>query len=172
MARVHRVPKSRKAHQCRKGHEIPAGEPYMHASPGYRRRHPLIACMAHPFRPSELTTSLAAEPMAAVEAFEDAIDALDPDDDDALDHLEAAVEELRSEVEQYRDTRQDALDQWEHGNAQLEEYVERADEAVSSVEGIVVDVRSPEDFDSRDEWFEHVEEQIEEARDAVAGMEF
>lgn len=173
MARVHRVPKSRKEHTCTKGgHIIPKGDPYLHASPGFRRRHPIVRCLAHPFRPSELTTSLASEPMAAVEAFEDALDAIDVDDHEALDQIEAAVEELRSAVEEYRDVRQEALDQWENGNDQLQQYVDTAEEAVSGVDGFMVETADAEDFDTPEEWAEHVEAQIEEARSMSGGMEF
>lgn len=175
MARVHRVKTSRKEHICGHGnHVIPKGEGYLHASPGYRRRTPLIRCFKHPFRPSELTTSMASQPLAAVEAFEDAIDAIDPDEDGALDELEAAVEELRTEVEQYRDDRQAALDAWENGNSQLEELVETAEAAVSEVEGIVVEAwdGDEDDDDDAERRREHVEEQIEEARSIAGSLEF
>lgn len=173
MARVHRVDTSRKEHTCgRGGHIIPKGDGYYHASPGFRRRTPLIRCFAHPFRPSELTTSLASDAMAAREALDDALDAINPEDDTALDELEAAVEELRSEMEQYRDTRQEALDAWEHGNSQLEEYLETAETAMSVVDGMVINQESRDSFDTLEEWVEHVEAEIEEVRMAAEGMEF
>lgn len=172
MARVHRVDTSRKEHTCgRGGHIIPKGDGYFHSSPGYRGRR-LVRCFAHPFRMSELTTSLASEPMAAVEAFEDALDAIDPSDESALEELESAVEELRAEVENYQQQRQQALDAWEYGNAQLEEYVETADNAVSEVEGIVIEEGRKDEYDTEEEWVEHVEAQIEEARNIAAGLEF
>lgn len=172
MARVHRVPKSRKEHTCTWGnHVIPKGDPYLHASPGFRRRHPIVRCLAHPFRPSELTTSAASAPMAAAEGFEDALDAINPQDNGALDELQTALEELTSAVEEYRDERQSALDAWENGNEQLQQYVDTAEAAVSEVEGIVIDEGDREAL-TDDEWAEHVESQIEDARAVVGGLEF
>lgn len=195
MARVKRIENSRKAHVCgRGGHEIPKGDPYLTASPGYRGR-PKYRCIEHPFRPSELTTSMASEPMAAVEAFEDAAGA----GFDSIEDLTAAWDELKEAVESYRDQRQEALDAWEYGNAQLEEYVETAESAVQEVEGF-----TPEEFGDeepeepgdepdieeepdvhetwealRDEYAEweanrdqHIEEQTEEALTVAGSLEF
>lgn len=172
MARVHRVDNSRKEHTCgRGGHTIPKGEGYYHASPGFRGRK-LIRCFGHPFRQSELTTSLRSEPLAALEAFEDAMDAIDTSDETALEELDAAVEEFKSEVESYRDQRQEALDQWENGNDQLQELLDTAEEAASEAEGIVIESETKDSFDTEEEWVEHVEAQIEEARNVASGIEF
>lgn len=125
MARVKRVENSRKPHVCgRGGHEIPKGDPYLTASPGYRGR-PQYRCVKHPFRASELTTGAASEPMAAVEAFEDA--AADGfDDHDALD---SAWQELLSAIEDYVSTREQALDAWPNGNSALEDLYHTAQAA-------------------------------------------
>ena len=132
MARVHRVERSAKEHVCgRGGHVIPKGDPYLHASPGFRRRRPLIRCIQHPFRPSELTTSAASEPMAAVEAFEDAASA----GFDSFADLVSAWDELKSAAEEYLQAREEALEAWEHGNSMLEELRDTAQEAYDELDG-------------------------------------
>lgn len=178
MARVHKQENSRKVHTCRKGHEIPAGETYWWAKPGFRRRTPLIACAAHPFRQSELTTSAASEPMAAVEAFEDEAAA----GFSTIEDLTTAWDSLREAVESYRDQRQEALDAWEYGNSQLEEYLETAEAALQEVEGFTPEEWSgdeePEDTDSdawaewEDEHSQHVQDQTDEALSVVGSLEF
>lgn len=179
MARVTRVPKSVKAHVCgRGGHEIPAGDPYQWAKPGFRTRTPLVRCMAHPFRPSELTTSMASEPMAAVEEFDDALDSIDATDENALDELTTAVEQLQGACRDYADARQSALDAWENGNSQLEEYAETAETAAGEAEGFEVEewpgLDDPDDPDADEasEREQFVTEQIEAAREMASGLEF
>ncbi len=187
MARVKKVDNSRKPHTCgRGGHEIPKGDSYLTASPGYRGR-PKYRCLQHPFRPSELTTSAASEPMSAVEAFEDSANA----GFDTHDDLEAAWEELRSAVEEYQQMREAALEAWEYGNSQLEEYVETANAAMDEVEGFTVesfDEPEPEEDDpstwsDEDEFDgahqgwqerrdEHLSEQTDEAMSVAGSLEF
>jgi len=128
--------------------------------------------MEHPFRPSDLTTSAASAPMAAQEAFLDFLDGLDSNDDDALDQLESEVETLVSEVEAYAYDREAALDAWENGNSQLEDLNETAQTALGEVSDLSVDNRPPSDFDTLDEYQEHVEEQVDEVRGIVDGLEF
>lgn len=137
MARAHYVKTSRKVRRCHAGHDIEIGQPYYWAAPGFRtsRYGKKFACVNHRFRPSQLTNGLASEPMAAVEAFEDAVNGIEHDDREAIAQLEAAWEELTSAVEDYQQQRQDALDQWENGNSQLEEFVYTADAAVDEVSG-------------------------------------
>lgn len=181
MARVHRLSSSRVPHQCKAGHEIPAGEPYSWAAPGFRARK-RYACAKHPFRPSELTTSLASEALAAAEAFEDAIDQIDTNSPDALNDLEAARADFESELEGYVSQREEALAAWENGNSQLEELYETAQAAYDEVSNW-----QPEDWDGDEEardnedhadhdeavasWEEHVSDQVEAARD-LASLEF
>lgn len=171
MARVTRVGKSLKEHNCQRGHVIPKGDPYQHATPGFRGRK-IIRCMAHPFAPSDLTTSLAAEPMAAAEAFIDWLDSADDSDDNVLEELEAELETLRTAAEEYQAMRQEALDAWENGNSQLEEYVEAADNAASEIDSFDVGETSRESFEDADEWTEHVEERLTEARDMAESLDF
>lgn len=204
MARVHRVATSRKEHTCGAGggHTIPAGEPYSWAKPGFRRRTPLIRCANHPFRPSELTTSQAAAPMAAQEAFDDALADIDQTAAEALDELATAVEELQSAVRDYADERQAALDAWEYGNSTLEELNDTAQAAADEAESFEVeewdgdtDLRDDEvenypepdeDHPRYDEWADkveaieeakqswqdHVTAQFEAAAEMSAGLEF
>jgi hypothetical protein len=185
MARAIWVKSSRKDHQCGKGHVIPKGDGYFHASPGYHGRT-LYRCKAHPFRPSDLTTSLRSEPMAAVESFEDAVQA----GINSVDDLRAAWDELTEALQSYVDQRQEALNQWENGNSQLEELLDTAQNALDEAEGW-----EPEDFaddepteDDKDSWgehdnyqdaweewdeaqTEHVTEQVNEASEIAGGLD-
>lgn len=183
MARAHRVDNSRKEHTCSAGgHPIPAGESYYWAAPGYRAAK-RYRCLRHPFRPSELTTSLASEALAAQEALEDALDAIDPSSTDALDDITAAVENLAADLRQYADTRQEALDAWENGNSQLEDLLNIAEDAANEAETFEVEEWSgdaddrdrgldgdghDEAMDAAEEWRAHVQDQIDRARDLAA----
>jgi len=138
MARVSHIKKSRVERLCHRGHVIPVGSAYSYAAPGYHGRE-IYACTEHPFRPSNLTTGARAEALAAIEAFEDAANAIEPSSPSALEELEAALEDLKSELENYRDMRQEALDAWEYGNSQLEELLDVAESALSEVENHSVD---------------------------------
>lgn len=132
MARVHTTKANgqaqRKCGRC--GHEIQKGETYYWAKPGFRTRTPVVRCLTHPFRESELTTGVRSEALAAREEFEDAID--DVDSFDALDSVRA---ELESALDDYVSTRQEALDAWPNGNSQLEEFVLQAESARDEVAG-------------------------------------
>jgi len=138
MARVHRVQRSNKEHTCGHSptHVIPKGDPYLWAKPGFRTRTPKVRCVEHPFRPSELATGLNAEPMAAQEDFNATLGTLEAHD---YDGLTAAVDEFREALEAYRDARQEALDAWENGNSQFEEWLEEAEEALSALENLEVE---------------------------------
>ena len=176
MARVKRVDNSRKEHICGRGnHVIPKGASYLTASPGFRAR-PKYRCLDHPFRPSELTTSAASEPLSAVEAFEDAANA----GFDTIEDLQTAWDELGEALEEYLQAREESLEQWEHGNSQLEELRDTAQEAYDEWEGHSIEEWTgddePEDTDS-DEWHEweeehsqHVADQTEEALSVAGGL--
>ncbi|QGJ88933.1 hypothetical protein PBI_TEAMOCIL_82 [Microbacterium phage Teamocil] len=177
MARVKTIHNSRKEHTCGRGnHPIPKGESYLTASPGYRGR-PKYRCLQHPFRPSELTTSAASEPMSAVEAFEDAATA----GFDTHEDLESAWDELRSAVEEYQQMREQALEAWENGNSQFEEYVETANAALEEVEGHSIETfddeePSADDEEAWEEWdqarMDHLSEQADEALSVAGSLEF
>ena len=155
MARVKRQDNSRIEHICGKGgHVIPKGDSYLMASPGFRRRKPLIRCLNHPFRPSELTTSAASEPLSAIEAFEDAAG----EGFDSIEDLQSAWDDLGTALEDYVSARDEALDAWEHGNSQLEELRDTAQEARDEWEGHDI-----EDFDNE-------EPQREEFKDTDKGQ--
>lgn len=191
MARATWTKSSRKPHVCgRGGHEIPVGDGYFSAAPGYRGRT-VYRCKDHPFRPSELTTSLRSGPLAALEALEDVIPTLEVGD---YDGLVSALEEFASEVESYADERQQALDAWENGNSQLEDLVYTADQARDEAQQIAYDVEpfdeeEPDraDYDDDEdgaaeyaaaveEWKnardEHWEETTSAAIDAAGNIEF
>jgi hypothetical protein len=179
MARVTRVDNSRKEHICGRGnHLIPKGDSYLTAAPGFRSK-PKYRCLSHPFRPSELTTSAASEPLAAVEAFTDsAAIGFDSHED-----LRDAWEELKGALEEYMQAREGALEAWENGNSQLEELRDTAQDAYDEAESF-----DPEDFDEdepengedgepTDEWIEwderraeHLAEQTDEAVGIAEGL--
>lgn len=189
MARVKRIDNSRKAHVCgRGGHEIPKGDSYLTASPGYRGR-PKYRCLQHPFRASELTTSAASEPLAAVEAFEDAA----ADGFENFTALQEAWDELVQAVEEYRDMRQEGLDQWEYGNSQLEELLDTAQAALDEVEGhSITDEAEPDEPEDepdreqepevwetwnemrqeREEWEQSLADAVDEALSVAGSLEF
>lgn len=141
MARAHHVKSSRIEHTCHAGHVIPAGEPYSWAAPGFRasRYGKKFACKAHPFKPSQLTTSRVSEALAAQEAFDDALNSIDQDAEGALDELRSAVEDFASELRTYADDRRASADAWEHGNYQLEEYADTAEAAADEAESFDVE---------------------------------
>jgi hypothetical protein len=187
MARVYTKKTSRVAHTCgRTGHEIPKGEGYYAAAPGFRGRE-VYRCFAHPFRPSELTNSLRSQPLAALEALEDGIPALEAGDYDGLTSL---LEEFASEVRSYAEERQSALDAWENGNSQLEELYETAESAANEAEEIQNDVAefdteepTRDEYDDEDEFDaehsdweqakeEHWDETVSSALDAAQSIEF
>jgi len=175
MARVKRVDNSRKEHTCGRGnHPIPKGDSYYTASPGFRAK-PKYRCMEHPFRASELTTSMASEPLAAIEDFTDQVSAGFETHED----LTTAWDDLRSALEQYLEAREEALEQWENGNSQLEELRDTAQEAFDEVEGWepeTFDDDEPEDAESEqwEEWDQdrqnHLSEQASEAESIVGGL--
>ena len=176
MARVKRINNSRVPHQCGRGHEIPKGDSYLTAAPGYHSR-PLYRCLSHPFKPSELTTSLASEPMSARESFEEQV----ADGFDTHEDLQAAWEELGSAIEDYQSQRQEALYAWENGNSTLEELVYTADAAYdewSSFEVEEFDQEEPDESKQKkwNRWDEarqeHLAEQAAEAKSIASGLEF
>lgn len=178
MARAHYMKTSRVEHKCGGGtpHVIPAGEPYYWAAPGFRSRK-VFRCTKHPFRSSELSSGLRAEPLAAIEQFEDAM-ALDVT---SVDEIREAWEDLTASMAEYRDNRQEALDQWEYGNSQLEEFLDTAEAALSEVESWepeeFYDDLPEEDDDSeeaeevRQAYRQHIEDQINEGMAVAGGLD-
>lgn len=134
MAKVSTVQKSRTPRTCgRTGHVIPPGSLVYSASPGYRGRT-IYRCAEHPFRPSELTTSMAAQPLAALEQLQDTLNVLEAETHDALDQLTSSWEEFTSEVRDYAEQRRTAAEAWEYGNSQLEELADTAETAADEAE--------------------------------------
>jgi len=196
MARAKWTKSSRKPHICGRGHEIPVGEGYYSAAPGFRGRT-LYRCQAHPFRPSELTIGMRAAPLSALEALEDAIPELGADGYDRADDydsLRSAVEEFASEIRSYAEDRRYALDEWPNGNSMLEELQYTAEQAADEAESIAddieeFDIEEPERADYADgedgqgEWTDayeqwdadrdqHWEDTVEAAMDAAQSIEF
>jgi flavin-binding protein dodecin len=163
MARIYTKKTSRVAHVCgRGGHEIPKGDGYYTAAPGFRGRE-IYRCFQHPFRPSELTTSLTSQPLAAQEALEEALATLEQGD---WDGLRSSLEEFASEVRDYADQREQALDAWENGNSMLEELNDTAQNAADEAEQLADNVQEfeEEEPDRDAEW--DSDEAYEEALEA------
>ena len=169
------------------GHVIAKGEKYLHAKPGFRTRRPLIRCLKHPFRESDLITGNRQE---IVRAKEDALDAIDGAD--TFEDLASAMSEFESAADDYLSMREEALDQWPNGNSQLEEYRDQAQAIVDEVSGWssdYSDTYEPDDDDldrlheeagdephSRDDlvelWLqEKLDEAKDEARDTLEGLD-
>jgi hypothetical protein len=187
MARVYTKKTSRVEHICgRTGHVIPKGEGYYAAAPGFRGRE-IFRCLKHPFRPSELVTGLRSQPLAALEALEDAIPSLEEGDYDGLTGL---LEEFASEVRSYAEEREQALDAWENGNSQLEDLNDIAQSAADEAEAIENDVAefdeeepTADEYDDADEFEaaheewerakgDHWDETVSNALDAAQSIEF
>ena len=189
MARVHTTKANgqaqRKCGRC--GHEIQKGETYYWAKPGFRTRRPVVRCSKHPFRPSELTTGIRSEALAAKEEWDDALDGIWN-----FEELESAHQDLLSALEDYVSTRQEALDAWPNGNSQLEGLLSQAEAARDEVASWSCDysgLDEPDDDDlqvlheeagdephSRDDLVEMwLEKKIEEAKseldDIVQGLD-
>lgn len=172
MARVHHVASSRTPHTCKAGHVIEPPEGYSWAAPGFRGAK-RFACAAHPFRPSELTTSAVGDVLAAQEALED-----DAPNWTSAGDAENALEDFKSALSDFRDQRQEALDQWEHGNSQIEDLLQDAESAVSEIESFSIpewsgDVDESEAADSEDddvaeEWDRYLDELRSGVTDAVS----
>lgn len=144
MPRINTVTRSRVERDCTPSyathHVIPVGSTITSATPGYRATT-LYRCAAHPFRPSELTASLAAYPMREAEAFEDAARAGFDSIEDLKDQWNLICEAARD----YYDAREFALQSWPNGNAAMEEARDRADAALSEVESF-----EPLDFEEEE----------------------
>lgn len=174
MARATWTKSSRKNHICgRCQRVIHPPEGYWSASPGFRGRA-IFRCMEHPFRASELTTSLRSEPLAAVENFTDAASV----GFESMEELESAWEELTSAIQEYVDTRQGALDEWENGNSQLEELLDVAQSALDEVESHTFEEFDSEEPSTADEWAEwdearaeHLDEQTQDAVAVAEGLD-
>jgi len=186
VARVKQVNNSRKEHVCSKtGHVIPKGDSYLMAAPGFRAK-PKYRCLAHPFRPSELTTSARSAPLAAIEAFEDQASSIETHED-----LEGVWQDLVDALQEYVDEREQALEAWENGNSQLEDFLEVAQTALEEAEQHQIetfDEDEPQREDFKDtakgqdkydtawsNWdearLEHLSEQINEATEVAGSLE-
>lgn len=167
MARVTTVKAARKAQgRCgRCGKEIEAGDPYRHASPGFRSRK-LVRCMEDScrFRASDLTTSKVAQVYAATEAVQDDLAEFGPfeDHESVKDEAEALVSGMQDEIEAVRDEYQDALDQWEYGNEQIQEKVDEVEEWVTACENWECPTPDDEEDVDLEEYVAQVVESIEE----------
>ena len=109
MARVTRVQKAAKAQgDCgRCGKPIEKGDPYQHASPGWRGPK-LVRCLNCSFRGSELTGSKLSEAYAAIEDAGDEITD-ESTQEDCEASLQNAADRIREVAEEYRAS----SDEWE-----------------------------------------------------------
>ena len=175
MARVTRVDHARKDQgTCgRCGAEIKKGDPYKHASPGFRGPK-LVRCDNCSFRQSELTTSLMSGVYAAQEGAHDALDALDSDgtftDTSDVESILSTAADEAAEVQGEYEAAAEAM-----GSAG-EEHQEKADmiESWGDDLGNVNYDEPPEDEendDNEEEWQSWREGVIEAAREAIDAFE-
>lgn len=132
--KIETVKKSRKDQgKCGKcGEALPAGSGYLCWYPYFRSNTKMVRCLKPECfpRPSERESSLAATVLAAQESFHDNVGDLD-----SPDEIEAAVQEVADAVGETRDEYQGALDNWEHGNEQLQEKVDHYEGQQSEIDG-------------------------------------
>lgn len=194
MARVTTVPKARKEWTCSRCQEtIQVGDPYRHATPGFRGRK-IVRCTKPEcrFRQSDLTTSHMRSVWEAIEAAEDSLSATDwateyePENAGTLnDDLQAIVDEARDGgVQEALDAYQEALDAWENGNEQIQEYLDLVEEFHNELDGLDLpewdaNDEAPEDADEADEddedeadtrWEDHVQECVDAVETALAAF--
>ncbi len=174
--------REKKCSSC--GKVIEKGEKYLWAKPGFRRRIPVIRCLKHPFRESDLITGNRAE---IVRAKEDAIDAIEAAW--TIEEIESAMRDFESAADDYVLLREEALDAWPNGNSQLEEYVYQAEAIQSEVSGWAPDYSDsdePDEVDIKDaayqaqesgesfntdNWIESWrEERLEEVKDSARDL--
>lgn len=159
MARVHRVNKSAKEHTCSKdGAVIPKGDPYLWAKPGFRTRRPVVRCIHHPFKESDLITGNRAEIVRAIEDARETIESAE-----SISDIETAMSDLESAADDYQSLRQEALDAWPNGNSGLEEWVYQAEAIVSEVGGWSANYSDSDEPD--EDWLDEQHAQAEEAGD-------
>lgn len=142
MPRVHLVQKNRKQFTCGRCREaIEPGAGYRHWK--FRYGGKVVRCLnCPPPRASELTQSAhKSTAYAAQEAWQDAQpEILKLTDPEAYhDAMQTALESLQEGAREVYDGYEEALDQWEHGNAMLEEYRDMADEWMNELENIYLD---------------------------------
>lgn len=161
------------------GVEIKKGDPYRHASPGFRAPKK-IRCMKPEcrFRQSELTTSLLADVYAAQEDADDALDQVGLDFEDAEDVI-TILEECASAG---REVAQAYTDAAEAMGSAGEEHQDRADMIESWCDDLdspsFDDAPDPDDEDYKDDsdaledaWTDWRENVITTAHDLVNGLE-
>lgn len=158
MAKITNVTKARKAQgNCgRCGTPIAAGDPYRHASPGFRSRK-LVRCMKSTcyFRQSELTTSKLAGVYEANETLEEELAGLGSEDDveTVESYRDTAADAIEDVAEEYRT----ASSEWAGGMNSNEEWDEKAEEVSSYAEEIRgIDVPDPDEHETHEEWVEAV----------------
>lgn len=145
MPRVTTATKNRggkKVYRCRRcGTEIQPGQKYYKYS--FRYGGTYYHCSSHFPKGSELTQSKMSTVLAAIEDAEARLAqelSFDGDigDFDADQYTEAAreiVAEVCTAAEEVRDEYQAGLDEWEHGNSQIEERVDEMTAFVDALEG-------------------------------------
>lgn len=170
MARITNVNKAQKDQgPCgRCGEAVLRGQPYRHASPGFRARK-LVRCMKPgcAFRPSDLTTSKMSEVYAAQEDAEDTISAAT-----CLEDIEQALEDAAGRAEEVAQEYRDAAEAL--GGAG-EENAERADEIDSWVQELQGWDKSefevdPDDLDADPEDTAHLDDARESAVELLGSL--
>lgn len=178
MARIEYVKAARKDQDpCgRCGAEIKKGDPYKHASPGFRGPK-LVRCDNCTFRQSELTTSLLAGIYAAQEQAHDDLDGLS-DDWTTTEDVDTILQTCASEAEDVQGQYEEAA---EAMGAAGEEHQEKAD-LIESWASDLTDVtfddppewpagEEPGEEELESEWENWREGVIEAAREAIDAFE-
>jgi hypothetical protein len=169
MPRINHVKKSMKSQGscCRCGAEIKKGDAYSWIKFRYGGKR--VHCGKCVWRSSELTQSVVGELYGYQEQAEDEIAAWSADE--GRDRAEEIAEELKDNVESWRDERESSLDSipepLQEGH-QLHEYIEGAEEYISELENVdIADKPDRDDSNSDDEYEEALQTWGEEVRSAV-----
>lgn len=168
----------KKEYRCRRcGKTIEPGQKYYKYS--FRYGGTYYHCASHPPKPSELTQSKMVAVLEAIEAAEERLDAElsfdgDIEDFDADQYEQAAreiVEEVCTAAEEVRDEYQSALDEWEHGNSQLEEKVDEMTTFVDALEQFdpSATFEAPDEESDREEYEDEYRDRIDNYLNELRG---
>lgn len=182
MAKVEEVKAARKDQgPCgRCGVEIKRGDPYRHASPGFRGPK-LIRCMEYAcrFRPSDLTTSKMAQVYASQEAAHDALDALVDGDFTDLDEVTSILATMAEEVRDVAQEYTDAADAMGPAGEEMTEKADAIESYADDLEGVTFDDPpeweagdEPKDDEVEEEWASWREGVLDAAREAIDTFDY
>lgn len=103
MARIHTSTARKEDKKCGKcGKTIAKGEKFFWSMPGFRSswKSRKVRCLDHPFKPSDLTTSLKGDALAAIEAAQEDLGGLDPRAVEEPDEVSSILDTARETIDE------------------------------------------------------------------------